>query len=189
MKYSIEIDNLTQYDWESLAQSFADYNIYQTWPYQQIRCEMDDQQLNRVIVKNDNDQVVLMCQIRIKRRPLLPIAIGYVQWGPLICPKNGSTIDFLEPLELLRDTYLNGKVNMLRFVPNVEDNEKGKSVTDLLLNADFKKVDNISPYYTMMFPLDIPQDEMLARIKPRWRRDLRKAEKKDIKIVILNGMK
>jgi len=183
MKYIIEMDSIIRDDWELYAQKFTDYTIYQTWPYQQVRSEMDKQELSRFVIKNVIGQEVLMGQVRIKHVKLLGLKIGYIQWGPLILNKNGKIRCSNEALKLLCDVYLGSKVNILRLVPNIEADETGKTVSDMLIGSGFKKIKYLSPYHTMMFPLDISEEEMLARLKSRWRRDLRKAEKKTVKII------
>ena len=83
MSYEVIIDNVDKAEWERYAKGFADYSIYQTWSHQQVRAEMDGQEVNRVVIKDENGHVVTMCQIRIKRVKSLGLRIGYVQCGPL----------------------------------------------------------------------------------------------------------
>src|SRR4030042_1693788 len=84
VKYEVCIDCLSKEQWEQCANKFTDHNLYQTWGYQQIRAQNDHQQIERVIVKDQDNEVVTMCQIRIKRSTFLGLKIGYVQWGPLL---------------------------------------------------------------------------------------------------------
>ena len=42
MSYTVNIDNFDRSYWEDMAKGFADYSIYQTWPYQQNRAELSN---------------------------------------------------------------------------------------------------------------------------------------------------
>ena len=81
MSYQVIIDDFDHLEWEKNAKNFADYSIYQTWPYQEVRAEMAGQELSRVIIKNDKDEVVTMCHVRIKNVNGIGLKIGYVQQG------------------------------------------------------------------------------------------------------------
>lgn len=163
MKYIVEVDCISRDDWELYAKEFADYTIYQTWPYQQVRSEMDKQELSRVVIKNDSGQVVLMCQVRIKRIKPLGLTIGYVQWGPLFRPQKGPIAVEPDVLKLLRDTYLRKKVNVLRLVPNVLDNPEGQMFFEQLQAGGFTFVPSCLPYRTIYFPVDEGEEGMKKR--------------------------
>ena len=80
MPLYVNIDNILREDWEDQAKSFADYSIYQTWPYQQVRAEMDGQEISRILIRDDSGKSILMAQVRIKRIGLFGLNIGYVQY-------------------------------------------------------------------------------------------------------------
>ena len=182
MKYSIAIDKLTQNDWQSWALTFSDYTIYQTWPYQQVRSQMDNQQLSRIVIKNEDDQVVLMCQVRVKRIKPLGLNIGYAQWGPLYRSQNNHLTLDTQVLELLRDTCFTQKINVLRLVPNVVDDADGKKFANLLKCSGFHFVPDAPIYRTIYFPVDDDEQSMRNRFHRSWRRELKKAENNNIEI-------
>ncbi len=68
MACEVIVDNISREDWERYAGNFADYSIYQTWAYQQVRAKMDGQQLSRAMIMDKIGQVVTMCQVRITAR-------------------------------------------------------------------------------------------------------------------------
>ena len=88
MKLEVHIDEVSREQWELHAKMFADYSIYQTWPYQQVRAEMDRQSVSRAIVTDEQGNPITMCQVRIKTVKALRLRIGYVQWGPLLRRRN-----------------------------------------------------------------------------------------------------
>jgi len=176
MPYKVDINNLSRDDWERYAREFADYSIYQTWAYQHVRAEMDGQELSRVIIKDENDHMVTMGHVRIKRIKTLGLNIGYMQWGPLIRSAKIKLNCSMEALEKLQESYLGSKVNILRVVPNIYATEAVGSVIDMFQASGFEHVDRITPYHTMMFPLDISIQEMRSKLHKSWRKRLKQAE-------------
>ena len=62
-------------------------------------------------------------------------------------------------------------------VPNIYTNETAENCTEILTAAGFRHINIIKPYHTMLFPLDIDEEEMRKLFHNKWRASLRKAEK------------
>jgi len=182
MTYKVIVDSISREEWEGYAANFADYSIYQTWPYQQVRAEMDGQEVSRVIIKDENGCVVTMGQVRIKHVKPLGLRIGYVQWGPLIKRKAFRLESVVAALRELRQVYLCNKVNVMRIVPNVVKDDTSIIIEDILVVSGFQHVSNVPNYHTMMLPLEGNEEELRERLHRSWRRYLRKAEKSNIEI-------
>ena len=182
MIYKVNIDNFDRNEWEQRAQEFADYSIYQTWPYQHIRGEMDGQQVSRFIIKDENGHVASMGQVRIKHVKILGLKIGYIQWGPLVRGNNGILRCCVETLRALRTRYVGDRINVLRVAPNVCDDEDGKKVAESLEFSGFEKVSSITTYHTIMVSLKEPEEKIRARIHRESRRILRKVEKMELQV-------
>ena len=182
MAYEVLVDDISREDWERYAKDFADYTIYQTWPYQQVRAKMDGQEVSRVVIKDENGHIATMCQVRIKHVKLLGLRIGYGQAGPLFRRKDGKSICTTEALQKLREAYLGTKVNVLRVVPNVCTDEVGRTFAEMLQSAGFTHVRSVEPYRTLVLPVDDSEEEIRKRLRKSFRRDLRYAEKADIQI-------
>ncbi len=182
MSYQIIVDNISPEEWEEYASGFADYSIYQTWAYQQVRAEMDGQELSRALIKDEAGRVVAMGQIRIKRVRPIGLSIGYIQWGPMFRSREKEAARLAEVLGLLRQAYLGTRINVLRVVPCLFASASDNSHIEMFQAAGFEHVRHIAPYHTMVFPLDISEDQMRARLHRSWRRYLVKAEANDIEI-------
>jgi lipid II:glycine glycyltransferase (peptidoglycan interpeptide bridge formation enzyme) len=182
MAYKIIIDQVGRNEWERYAERFSDYNIYQTWPYQQVRSEMDGQSLNRVVIKDDTEHVIAMCQVRIKHVKLLGLKIGYIQWGPAHRDQETKGGYLAESLEQLYRAYVGVRVNVLRVVPNIYTDEEEEKGHEIFRSSGFEYIPTLAPYHTMVFPLDISEQEMRGKLHRSWRRYLIKAEKSDIEI-------
>jgi len=182
VKYKIDVDNFDRNEWEQRAQEFADYSIYQTWPYQQVRGETDGQKISRFIIKDENGHVASMGQVRIKYVKILGLKIGYIQSGPLVRAFDGTLRCGVESLKALRMAYVGDIVNVLRIAPNVCDDEDGKKVAESLEFSGFEKVSSITPYHTIMVSLKEPEEKIRARIHRESRRILRKVEKMELQV-------
>ena len=182
MSYEVMIDDFNQAEWEKYAKEFADYSIYQTWPYQEVRAEMAGQKISRAIVKDENGKVTTMCQVRIKNVKSLGLKIGYVQYGPLMQAKDGVIRCSSEALTALREAYVGNQVSVLRIVPNVCKDEAGQRILKILENSSFQFISSVLPYRTLMLNLDGSEEEIRKSLDRNFRRNLKKAEKSEIEI-------
>jgi len=182
MTYKAIIGDVSRQQWEQYAAGFADYSIYQTWPYQQLRSELAGQKISRAIIKNENGDVVTMCQVRIKCIRPLGLRIGYVQWGPLVRAKDGTLRCSAEALRTLWRAYVGSRVNVLRVVPCVCADEQGKQFTEMLTSSGFERIRAVSPYRTLMLRIDGGEEAIRKKLHKSFRRDLKKAQKQGIEI-------
>jgi phosphoribosylformylglycinamidine (FGAM) synthase PurS component len=176
------VDKFDRTDWERFARNFTDYNIYQTWAYQQMRAEMDNQELSRAIIKDNKGNVTMICQVRIKHIKPLGLRVGYVQWGPLFRGKDGRIVCSYEGLQQLREVYLGNIVDVLRVVPNACNDQDGQTFADMLQSAGFARLRSVRPYRTLMLRVDDSEEEIRKRLHKSFRRDLKMAEKTGIEM-------
>ncbi len=181
-QYKVIVDRVDKNTWEDYAAEFADYSIYQSWAYQQVRCESDCQEISRIIIKDRTGRVVTMAQVRIKRCDWLGLRVGYIQWGPLFRKNDGTVHCTARALRVLAGAYLDTKVNVLRMVPNVRADGLGGELTSMLGKGGYRMVPAIEPYYTMMLEVDADDEELRSRFHRSWRRGLNKAEQAGIEI-------
>jgi lipid II:glycine glycyltransferase (peptidoglycan interpeptide bridge formation enzyme) len=178
----IIIDEFSKSQWKDYACNFADHNIYQTWAYQQVRAENESQQLSRAVVLDDNDNVLTMCQVRIKKVSTLGLRIGYIQGGPLFCHKDGKVRCTAEDLMKLSRVYLLNRVDVLRLVPHVFNGEIGQPISTMLKAAGFQYIATAKPYRTFVLPVEKGEAEIRKRLHKSFRRDLKYAERAGIRI-------
>jgi lipid II:glycine glycyltransferase (peptidoglycan interpeptide bridge formation enzyme) len=181
MSYTVNIDNFTREDWERNAKSFHYYNIYQTWPYQEIRAKNDGVQVSRAMIFY-NRIPVLLAQVRVYAIPFTGLKFGYVQNGPLV--NTTLEMDIIKSALLeFKKAYLGQYVSVLRLVPNVFDEGWGRDFSKLLLEADFQKNHRVGLYHTVVLPVNIPENQIRDNFHRSWRRYLNKAEKQNIEIL------
>ncbi len=182
MSGEVVVDNISPGEWEERGGCFADYSIYQTWAYQQVRAEMADQQLSRAVVKDQSGAVVTMCHVRIKTVKGLGLRIGYVQRGPLVQAMDGRITCSAEALEALREAYVGTRVHILRVVPNVYDNEAGRCVAEMCKSAGFEFTSSVPRYRTLMLCLDGSERDVKGRLDRSFCQNVKKAEKNGVEI-------
>lgn len=183
MTYEVVVDRINREEWDRYAKSFADYSVYQTWAYQQVRAEMTGQQVSRILVRDKSNNIQMMCQIRIKHLKPLGLTIGYAQWGPLVDAKKAMLKCSIRALEAFRETYLGSKVKVLRIVPNAKANRIGNEFAAMLKSAGFEYVSYAKPHLTMILSINGSEEQMRAKLHRSWRRGLLKAERNGIEIV------
>jgi hypothetical protein len=182
MSYQVIIDDFDRLEWEKNARKFADYSIYQTWPYQEMRAKTARQELSRAIVKDRNNEVLTMCQMRIRSAGGLGPKIGYVQQAPLLRSANGGLVCSAEALEALRRAYLGERISVFRIAPNVSDSGMRQQVSQMLKSGGFRSINSIPPYRTLMLSLEGSEEEIRKSLDRNFRRNLKKAEKAAIEI-------
>ncbi len=177
------IDSMTEPEWRRSAGNFADYNIYQTWPYQKVRGQMDNQDISRIVIEDENGDIEMMGQVRIKHVKTLGLRIGYCQWGPLVRGRNGAFRCSAQALNMLYAAYVGKRVNVLRIVPNVRNDAAGQEFARLLEANGFRSVRSAEPYHTMFLSLNSTDQALRKKMHQSWRRKLKKAENHNIEII------
>ena len=176
MSYEVIIDSVSESQWTQYAQDFADYSIYQTCAYQQVRGQMDGCQVRRLIVKAGDGEILTMCHIRVHRIRPLGLRIGYGQWGPLLRKKIGAVGCPAGLLSVLRDACFGLGIDVLRLAPNVVEDAANNELSATLKESGFQKLQEVLPYHTMLVSLDCPEADLRKRLHQSWRRMLNKAE-------------
>lgn len=184
MKFKVLIDGFDYNFWESCGSNFKDYNIYQSWPYQQIRAENASTKLSRFVVLGIDSVPVMMGQIRIKS--LLNFKIGYIQNGPVFQNKEKQSEELFEAVSILTQSLIKKfNLNIIRISLNLWDDEK--ELTFPFQKAGFVKAKYYKKNKTFIVPLELAEEELLKKIDTGNRRLMRKAEKLSLEVEISNN--
>lgn len=183
MLYKVLIDEVEQQQWRESAEKFSDYSIYQTWSYQELRANTEGQEISRILIKDDEDEIVMMSHVRIKRVLPLGLKIGYIQCGPLIFKKDRTCHCTVEALKMLRQAYLGTRVNVLRIMPNIFNNNANQRFIEMFNASGFEHSHYILPYHTLILPLGCSSETLRKGLHQKWRKKLRKAEKAEVEVV------
>jgi hypothetical protein len=176
------IDEIDGAQWEQYGARFADYSIYQTGAYQQVRAVADGQSLSRAAVLDDQGNVLTMCTVRVRNIRLLGLKVGYVQGGPLSRRVDDQAKCTVETLTALRHAYIPRIVDVLRVVPNIRAGDEGQVFVKLLESSGFEHIATVRPYRTFVMRVDVSEKRILEGLRKSFRRDMRYAKKAGVKI-------
>lgn len=184
MNFKVLIDCFDSRYWESCASNFKDYNIYQTWHYQQIRAENTSTKLSRFVVLGDDNVPVMMGQIRIKS--IINFKDSYIQLGPVFQNREKTIAELQEAVIILLQSIIKKlHLSILRINLNLWDDQKELAVPFQL--AGFVEAKYYRMCKTFVVSLKPIEEEILKKIGGGNRRLIRKAEKLGLEIEISNN--
>jgi hypothetical protein len=177
------IDGVTESEWNSLLDGFADANIYQTWAYGAV--SWSEKQLSHLVLQRDGIPLAV-AQLRVVRVPLLGSGIAYLRWGPL-CAARNSTWDsavWRAACQALVQEYVVRRGLLLRVVPNVfqEDHVAG-DILAVWSELGFAEDTAVRRYHTLRVDLRKSVDALRRQLSARWRRQLNIAERNQLDVV------
>ena len=183
MDYSVEVDKISKEAWTKALVTFDDSNIYQTWSYGEIRWGRGH--LSHLVIKN-KETVVAMVQVTIKVLPILRRGIAYIPWGPVWRKRGGDAEHNIMTavLKAINEEYAKKRQLLVRIAPQdiIE--------TDAWIEQTLSKEGYLfksRPYKTIFVNLSDPMDKLLSASSRRWKRALKMADQKDLKIVCGTG--
>jgi lipid II:glycine glycyltransferase (peptidoglycan interpeptide bridge formation enzyme) len=177
-EYTVEVDHVTKEEWSELLQSFEDANIYQTWSYGAVRWGEDH--LSHLVLKKD-EKATSLAQLRIIKLPIIRAGIAYLFWGP-VWHVRGEEINLeniLQMIKALREEYLVRRRFLLRIIPNEIETNNNK-ICSILEDEGFRRKATHSR--TFLLDLTPSLEELRKNLTEHWRRNLKKAEKNELKL-------
>jgi hypothetical protein len=178
--YRVEIDSVDEDTWHSLLSSFDDATLYQTWPYGKMKAGVKN--LSHMLLWYRNE-IVSMTQVRITTVLGLSIGLAYVHWGPMWIKKcAGPNTDHLSNmLRAMRVEYAMRRKYMLRVLPKIVDKRIREEVQSVFKQESYAW--SSDPEQTVIIDVSIPPEDLRHNFQKDWRRDLRNAEKQDLRII------
>lgn len=179
--YTVSVDQISKIEWEQLLLEFDDATIYQTWSYGAIRWGQAN--LSHIVIKHKGD-IIAAAQLRIIKIPLLKAGIAYLPWGPM-WRRKGQQVNiavFQKIISALKEEYANKQGLLLRIHPNVLE-ENSEAIVSILNKAGWQKKINIKPYRTLLLDLSPSMAEIRKSLDQKWRNQLNRAEKNNLKII------
>ena len=172
---SVEVDGIDESSWSNLSSTFADANIYQTWPYEAIKS--GETNLSHLVLKHDA-RVVAAIQARIVRMPYLRSGVAYVRWGPLSQPKDSDNhlLAFRQVLRALRTEYVERRGLCVRILPRASG-DLNESVRAILEEEGYAYRATARAQSTILMDLRPDLEELQRGLHHKWRYHLNKARK------------
>lgn len=179
--YTVSVNQISKIEWEQLLLEFDDASIYQTWSYGTVRWGKSN--LSHIVIKH-KDEIIAAAQLRIVKIPLLKAGIAYLPWGPM-WRRQGQQVNidvFQKIISALKEEYAIKQGLLLRIHPNVIE-ENCEEIISVLNQAGFPKKIMTKPYRTLTLNLSPTMPEIRKSLDQKWRNQLNRAEKNNLKII------
>jgi lipid II:glycine glycyltransferase (peptidoglycan interpeptide bridge formation enzyme) len=186
-EWKVEVDGATPNEWSKMLDLFNDSSIYQTWSYGRVRWGVRN--LSHIVVKQNNE-VVGMAQLRIIRPTRFKFGIAYLRWGPVF-GRRGRTLDpevLAYMLRALEEEYVGRRGLLLHVLPNAFlRSQRADLFQAAFTRFKSKRLLSSATYRTFVLDLTPPIDELRRRLDKKWRNQLARAEKNNLKVVVGSG--
>jgi len=181
--YSIEVDEITREQWHWQLTRFDDASLYQTWDYGSKR--WGEENLSHLIVKK-HGHIVCAAQSRIVKLPLLSAGMAYVRYGPMwkVRGSERNVMNLNRALYALIHEYAFRRGLFLRIRPWGFDEVDGV-MRSAMNNAGFQLTKGLYRHkqQTVLLDLRPTEEELLQKLRKKWRWCLRDAEGRNLHII------
>ncbi len=180
-KYTAEVDRINKSKWSDLLTRFDDATINQTWSYGSIR--WGEANLSHLVLKKEGE-IVAAVQLRIIKIPVFKGGIAYISWGPMwrVRGTHRNLECLRQMLKALRNEYSVRRGLLLRVLLNVFDYEvDSDEILSIFKEEEFQR--KLSPYRTLLLDIEPSLDQLRNNLSKEWRKNLRKAESCNLKIM------
>lgn len=172
--------------WDSLLRQFYDSNYRQLAAYSAAAAARVGALSEYVAIRNGGELLGL-CNVRVKKLPLLPFGIAYVNGAPLVRQSRGSHEDEaarMRCLDALQKEFVERRGHVLRVVGVARaDSPQLDEANRLFLAAGFVPCKAKGRYRTMLVDVTRALPDIRAALNQMWRRNLTKAERQGFEIV------
>ncbi len=168
--------------WDAFVSAHGSGHLLQSWGWGELKAPGGWQPLRVALC--DGDQIVAAAQVLRRGAPRLPLRLGHLAYIP-----KGPVLDWSQPaLVEAFFTHLHGLLRQqgalaLRLEPQVEQGTTlGEQVARHLQALHLRPVRAIQPLRTIVLDLEPDEQMLLAQMKPKWRYNVRLAERKGVTV-------
>lgn len=182
------IETADSENWDCLLRQFDDANYRQLAAYSAAAARRVGAASENVVFRC-GESILGLSNIRIRKLPLLPFGIAYVNGGPLVQMRSGRDTAYALRccLAALRDEYVKKRGHVLRIVGVARRDMSAEEANRYFLDAGFEPSAAKGHYRTAL--LDIGRDlaDVRRSFDQKWRNVLNKAERQELDIVCGTG--
>ena len=177
-KIQVEIDTITQKEWNNLILLFEDATIFQTWEYG----KKNSMHLSHIVLKYA-DEVVACAQVRIFKPPIIKAGVAYVNHGPLWIRNNNKNLDVLKKIatvlveEYVKNRKLYLKVNLEYEKTDADAND----IMDIFIGHGYIKKEHKEQHPILTLNNSI--EELRKGLDQKWRNQLNIADRNSLEII------
>jgi hypothetical protein len=186
--WQVEVDRATPAEWSQMLDLFDDANIYQTFAYGGVRWGLKN--ISHLLLKRDGE-VLAMAQLRIVRPTRFKFGMAYLRWGPL-CERRGRPLDpevAAGMAKALQVEYVEKRKLFVCVLPNAFVGSPRAAVLQSAFSGFTPEplvADNA--YRTFVLDLAPSLEELRKNLDRKWRNQLTRAEKNNLKVLAGSGM-
>lgn len=172
-------------DWDALLKQFADTNYRQLAAYSIAAAARVNALSVNVAIREDGDLLGL-CNVRVRKLPLLSFGIAYVNGAPLVLQSDGS-IDraaaLSRCLNALRKEFVGARGHVLRVIGVARADLSLDVAHGAFLDAGFAATSAKGRYRTILVDVRRELPDIRRGLDQKWRNILNKAERQGLEIV------
>lgn len=179
--FEARVETLGAAEWSLLLQEFADANLFQTWPFAAV--SSGPRNVTHLVLKKGG-QAAAIAAVRLARLPLLGSGIAYIRWGPL-WRRRGAKEDeevYRQALRALRHEFSLRRGLTVRLLPGFNEAESLRSKV-ILEEEGFISSPGDTTSRTILMDIQPPVEELRDGMNAHWKRELKLAEKKGLRII------
>jgi lipid II:glycine glycyltransferase (peptidoglycan interpeptide bridge formation enzyme) len=170
------IKTIDRTEWQQIAPSFLDYNYRQLWDFG-TTCAKRLNATSEHVAVQDNQEILGLADVRIKKIPVLGSGIAYINGGPLVRKNNSDDYDRLRAcLHALVSEYAEKQGLLLRIKPPLGPESWNDQQNSAFEVSDFSTSQTIKPYRTFLLDLNRTLEELRKNLSQKWRNNLKRAE-------------
>jgi hypothetical protein len=182
MAKAICVRRLTKMEWDALAPGFRDLSYRQCSSYAE-EAARDIGAASEFIGVFQADEIVGLANVRVKMVPLLPFGIAYINYGPLSARGDEFSAEpFGDCLDALRREYVDQRRLVLRIVPPLRGGQYLDAQVRCVEMHGFQPCAPRKLHETFILDLQRPLTEIRKSFDGKWRNDLSKAQRANIKV-------
>ena len=171
----------SQHGWDSALLRLPRPHILQSWAWGELKAQTGWRAQRLLWPADRADAVKAAAAILIRRlHPRLPVAVGYVPKGPILDWTDAVLVETV--LGRIEAEARRAGAIFVKIDPNVRaDTPTGEVVLAALTRRGWRpSAENIQYRNTVLSDLTPDEDALLAAMKPKWRYNIRLAERKGV---------
>lgn len=182
MKHNVSVERISKDEWDKLTPTFRDTSYRQCASYATAAADRvgATSELNRL---TDGDCLIGLADVRVKKLPVSRLGIAYASYAPVVRRDRCFPQEqFSRCIDALRREYVDQRGLVLRVTPILNGGLFQDVQASCLEARGFQVSSTQPPRTTFILDLLKPLDDIRRSLDPKWRSDLVKAEKADVRI-------
>src|SRR5579885_1781635 len=178
----------SQQSWDTFVSSHPRGHLLQSWGWGELKAGAGWHPLRLFLWDNEQNRPVAAAQILRRTVAFLPPGIGHLAYIP-----KGPVLDDLSlaaPFFRLLHPYLrrHGAIALQVEAPYTVDEPDGLQCAAWMKQSGFSQVGAVQPLRTILLDLTPDEETLLARMKEKWRYNVRLAARKGVEVRVASTL-